>query len=203
MIEYQYKINSLTYQGLQQIVESVSLEVHARDSLTGDRGLALQRQLLPAPDPDQFTAFSDLTSEQVLGWVMNQISPGDLARLQAESLENLEGRRQLQQTSRLPWQPVTAMALPPELQVKVDQIISQLDQAAEPQVITAQQQIFIDRVQSYLDHPEQTVADDPQILGLLTGMTFVLDNPQLADTLRIMRSQRPNYNFVSLARSPD
>lgn len=57
----------------------------------------------PAPDPDDFTPYEDLTSAQVIGWVQDALSEEKVEEMEAALSSQLDGLENPTSESGIPW----------------------------------------------------------------------------------------------------
>lgn len=107
-ISYTYKINAarvVAQEGLADVVKEVEVTVTGTD---GDAKFELPVSVkLPDADPQTFTAFSELTEEQIVSWISEDPSlygtKAHIAFVVAKEVERLA-----MQSKPLPWAPAPA-----------------------------------------------------------------------------------------------
>ncbi len=74
---YNLEILKLEVKLLEDTLENVVFQADWRYTATSEDEIYTEQSVglasIPAPDPDNFTPFDDLTEEQVKGWVENEV----------------------------------------------------------------------------------------------------------------------------------
>ena len=77
-MSFNWNVVQLDYQvaeeGLTDVVTAVHWNVTKEDA-EGNVGRVYGSTGVPVPSPDSFTPYDDLTQEQVLGWLFNDVAP--------------------------------------------------------------------------------------------------------------------------------
>lgn len=88
-ITYSYRIDGIdiapTLDGLNKVITRVGFSVVGNDSESGFESSFFDRIDFLNPDPDNFTAFSDVTEDDVIGWVSNAYTNIEMAERAIES----------------------------------------------------------------------------------------------------------------------
>jgi len=93
-ITYTWNFNPLetkpTEGDLSDVVTTIHWQLHGTDDETNASSSSIGTVSVGAADPDNFTAFADLTEATVKGWVLNEIADAALS----ETAEQAEARLQ-------------------------------------------------------------------------------------------------------------
>jgi outer membrane biosynthesis protein TonB len=129
-ISYSYSINSMSCYPQYDSEKDVVFQVLW--TLTGTTASQTSSYsgptLLPAPQGDDFTPYSQLTEEQVIGWVENGTDPDYLANAHQWIADDIAAKENPPVTNpSLPWTP------PPEPEAEAE-VEAPVEAPAEPEV---------------------------------------------------------------------
>lgn len=91
-ISYEWKITALkqapTLDGLSNVITNINFEYKGTDADSGESAVFYGACPIGAPDPENFTAMSDLTEANVITWAqanhptehMNEVISGEISR---------------------------------------------------------------------------------------------------------------------------
>lgn len=174
--QFTWSIVQLQYSGVNQQV--ISVDCNIRASRDGQSTELIINTPLGQPDPETFTPWDQLSSNQVLSWVLDAMDPAE-QRFHMNKVEGILDSLAVVTTGRLPWSSVSATEVDLGLQTRLAASLERVEPEQQPEVLDPEVVEIVGRFSQWLDDPE-SVEDQT---ALLDAFVMLRNLPQLSSSM--------------------
>lgn len=180
--QFTWSIVQLQYSGANQTV--ISVDCNIRASRDGQSTELIINTPLGQPDPLSFTPWDQLSSNQVLSWVLDAMDPAE-QQYYMKRVEGILDSLTVVTTGRLPWSSISATELDLGLQTRLAASLERVEPEQQPQVLDPEVVEIVDRFSQWLDDPNSV--EDHSVL--MEAFLLLDEFPELVGAMRSVMDQ--------------